>query len=65
MQHKNAVLKGLENLKENEITGTYEFNERIFSIDEMMEEVKNETATGLAFSQEIYDMVISFFASKK
>lgn len=65
MQHKNAVLKGLENLKENEITGTYKFNGRIFSIDEMMEEVKNETTTGLAFSQEIYDMVISFFTKKK
>lgn len=63
MKHKNAVLKGLENMKEYDQCGTgiiYKINNQKYTVDEMITEIENETEVGIAFSQEVYNMVLTY-----
>ena len=63
MKHKNAVLQGLENMKEYDGHGNglqYSENGIDYTVDQMIEEIKNETEIGKEFSQNIYDMVLTY-----
>lgn len=64
MTHKNAVLKGLENMKEYDKHGNglvYNTGNINYSLDEMIIEIKNNTEIGKKFSQKVYDAIISYF----
>lgn len=61
--HKNAVLQGLENMKEYDGHGLgllYPVNGVNYTINQMIKEIKNDTEIGRKFSQNIYDLIISY-----
>lgn len=63
MNHKNAVLQGLENMKEYDGHGMglqYSVNGTDYTTDQMIEEIKNDTEVGRDFSQSVYDIIISY-----
>ena len=63
MNHKNAVLQGLENMKEYDNNGLglqYSASGKNYSTDEMIMEIKNNTDIGKEFVQSVYDTVISY-----
>lgn len=63
MKHKNAVLQGLENMRVYDGHGngiTYHINGTDYTLDQMIEEIKNETVVGKEFSQGVYDTIISY-----
>lgn len=63
MQHKNAVLTGLANMKVYDECGDgiiYQIDNKTYTVDEMISEVKNETEIGIKFSQNIYDMILTY-----
>jgi hypothetical protein len=63
MNHKNAVLQGLENMRQYDHRGDglqYSVNSRNYTVDEMIEEIKNNTAVGNQFSQNVYDTVLTY-----
>ena len=63
MEHKNAVLQGLENMRVYDGVGNgvvYSVNGVNYALDQMIEEVKNETEIGNKFSQSVYDTIVSY-----
>jgi hypothetical protein len=63
MEHKNAVLQGLEDMRVYDSVGNgivYSVNNINYTIDQMIEEVKNETEIGNQFSQSVYDTILSY-----
>lgn len=63
MEHKNAVLQGLENMRVYDGIGNgvvYSINGVNYTTDQMIEEIKNETDVGKEFSQGVYDTIISY-----
>jgi hypothetical protein len=63
MNHKNAVLQGLENMKVYDGIGNgivYSVNGVHYTTDQMIEEIENETEVGKEFSQSVYDTIISY-----
>lgn len=63
MTHKNAVLKGLENMRVYDGVGNgigYSVNGVNYALDQMIEEVKNETEIENQFSQSVYDTIVSY-----
>ena len=63
MEHKNAVLQGLENMRIYDGIGNrivYSVNGVNYSLDRMIEEIKNETEIGNTFSQSIYNTILSY-----
>ena len=63
MEHKNAVLQGLEDMRVYDGVGNgivYSVDGVDYNTDQMIEEVKNETDIGKKFSQSIYDAIISY-----
>lgn len=63
MEHKNAVLQGLENMRVYDGHGNgiqYSVNGVDYTLDQIIEEVKNGTPVGNQFSQSIYDAILSY-----
>ena len=63
MQHKNAVLKGLQDMRAYDNIGSgivYSVNGTSYTTDQMIEEIKNDTEVGKKFSQDIYNTIISY-----
>jgi hypothetical protein len=63
MEHKNAVLVGLEQMRDYDGRGNgliYSINEVDYTTDQMIEEVKNDTEVGRDFSKMVYNMILSF-----
>ena len=63
MEHKNAVLQGLENMKAYDGVGNgivYFVNGVHYTTDQMIEEIESETEVGREFSQGVYDTIISY-----
>lgn len=63
MEHKNAVLQGLEDMRVYDGYGNgiiYHVNGVNYTLDQMIEEIKNETEVGKEFSQNIYDTILSY-----
>ena len=63
MEHRNAVLVGLEEMKKYDGCGNgivYSINGVDYTTDEMIEAVKNETDVGREFSQMVYNSIISY-----
>ena len=63
MNHKNAVLQGLENMREFDGHGNglqYSVDGIDYTVDQMIEEIKNETGIGNKFSQSIYDLTLTY-----
>ena len=63
MEHKNAVLQGLENMRIYDGIGNgivYSVNGVNYTLDKMIEEIKAETEVGNAFSQSIYNTILSY-----
>lgn len=63
MNNKNAVLQGLENMRQYDECGDkiqYSFKGCDYTVDEMIKEIANDTEVGISFSQDIYDMVILY-----
>lgn len=64
MEHKNAVLQGLLNMKVYDGIGNgivYSVDGVNYTTDQMIAEVQNETAIGNKFSQSVYDAIVSYF----
>lgn len=63
MEHKNAVLVGLEEMKQYDSVGKgviYSVNGVDYTTDQMIVEVKNNTEVGREFTQMVYNMIISY-----
>lgn len=63
MEHKNAVLQGLENMRNYDGIGNglvYGVHDKEYTTDQMIEEIKNDTEVGREFSQRVYDTIISY-----
>ena len=63
MEHTNAVLQGLKNMRVYDCIGSgivYTFNGVNYTTDEMIKELENNTEIGKAFSQSVYDTIISY-----
>ena len=63
MEHKNAVLVGLEQMREYDKCGNgivYSVNGKDYTTDEMIEAVKSETEVGVEFCNMIYKSIISY-----
>lgn len=63
MEHKNAVLQGLENMRVYDSIGdgiVYSINGVQYTTDQMIEEIKDNTEVGKEFSQSVYDTIISY-----
>lgn len=63
MEHKNAVLQGLEDMRVYDGHGNgiiYHVNGVNYTLDQMIEEIENETEVGKEFSQNIYDTILSY-----
>lgn len=63
MNHKNAVLQGLKNMKVYDGIGNgivYSVNGIHYTTDKMIEEIESETEVGKEFSQSVYDTIISY-----
>lgn len=63
MDHKNAVLQGLENMREFDCRGNglqYAVDGVDYTVDQMIEEIKNNTEIGNKFSQNIYDLTLTY-----
>ena len=63
MEQKNAVLQGLENMRVYDGVGNgivYSVNGANYTLDQMIEEIKNETEVGNKFSQSVYDKILSY-----
>jgi tartrate dehydratase beta subunit/fumarate hydratase class I family protein len=63
MKHKNAVLRGLENMRKYDGIGdgvVYSVDGTTYTTDQMIEEIKSETEVGKKFSQSVYDTIISY-----
>lgn len=63
MKHINAVLQGLENMKEYDEHGNglqYSVNDIDYTVDQIIEEIKNETEVGKEFSQNVYDIILTY-----
>lgn len=65
MQHNNAVLRGLQDMKvfdgiDNGIIYSVAGND--YTTDQMIEEIKNDTDVGREFSQMIYNTIISYMS---
>lgn len=63
MEHKNAVLQGLEDMRIYDGIGSgivYSVNGVDYTTDQMIEEIKNDTGVGKEFSQSVYDSIISY-----
>lgn len=61
--HKNAVLQGLENMREYDGHGNgllYSVNGVDYTTDQMIEGIKNDTEVGREFSQNVYDLTILY-----
>ena len=68
MQHKNAVLQGLQNMREYDCIGngivyvvsTMGGTQVGYTTDEMIREIEHDTDIGIEFCQQIYDTIISY-----
>ena len=63
MNHKNAVLHGLENMKEFDGHGNglqYSVDGINYTVNQIIEEIKNDTEIGNKFSQNIYDLILTY-----
>lgn len=63
MEHKNAVLQGLENMRKYDDIGSgivYSVNGMDYTTDQMIIEIKNKTEVGCQFAQSVYDNIISY-----
>lgn len=68
MQHKNAVLQGLQNMREYDCIGngvvytvsTIGGTQVGYTTDEMIREIERDTEVGTEFCQQIYDTIISY-----
>lgn len=63
MTHENAVLIGLQNMREFDGHGDglqYSSNGVDYSVDQMIEEIRNNTDAGSEFSQNIYDLILIY-----
>ena len=65
MQHKNAVLQGLQNMREYDCIGNgivYVVNSSQvgYTTDEMIREIERDTDVGIEFCQQVYDTIISY-----
>lgn len=63
MQHTNAVLQGLVDMKVYDGHGNglqYSVNGVDYTTDQIIEEIKNDTEVGKKFSQMVYDIIISY-----
>jgi len=63
MNHKNAVLQGLENMRVHDGHGgglQYSVNEVNYATDEIISEIKNDTPVGKEFSENVYNMILSY-----
>lgn len=65
MEHNNAVLQGLEEMKKYDGIGSgiiYTVDGVDYTTDQMILEIKNETNVGKKFAQEIYNNIISYMS---
>ena len=65
MEHKNAVLVGLESMRQYDGIGdgvVYSVEGVNYTTDQMIAEIKNETNVGKKFAQEIYNNIISYMS---
>lgn len=63
MEHTNAVLQGLENMKMYDGHGNglqYSVNGNDYTVDQMIEEIKNDTKVGRTFLQNVYDLTLTY-----
>ena len=63
MDNKNAVLQGLENMREFDGHGDglqYSVDGVYYTGDQMIDEVKNNTVIGNKFSQSVYDLTLTY-----
>lgn len=64
MNHKNAVLQGLENMKDFDGHGDgiqYYSNDGVpYTVNQMIDEVKNDTKIGNEFSMNVYNMCLAY-----
>jgi len=63
MNHKNAVLQGLENMKIHDGHGNglqYSVNGTNYTTDNMISEIQNDTSVGKEFLQNVYDTILSY-----
>ena len=63
MNHINAVLQGLENMRELDGRGSglqYSVDGVDYTVDQMIEEIKNNTKVGNKFSQSVYDLTLTY-----
>lgn len=63
MTHENAVLKGLESMREYDGHGeglSYSQDGKDYTVDEMIEEIRAGTEIGNRFSQNVYEMVLTY-----
>lgn len=65
MEHNNAVLHGLQDMKVFDGIGNgiiYSVAGNDYTTDQMIEEIKNDTDVGREFSQMIYNTIISYMS---
>lgn len=63
MTHENAVLIGLEEMKKYDGHGEglqYTADGVNYSVNQMIEEIRNDTDVGKSFSQNVYDIVLTY-----
>ena len=63
MEHKNAVLQGLKDMRVYDGIGdgvVYSVNGTNYTTDQMIQEIENDTEVGKAFSQSVYNTIISY-----
>ena len=63
MQHKNAVLQGLQDMRAYDCIGNgivYTVNNVSYTTDQMIREIECDTEVGVEFSQQVYDTIISY-----
>ena len=63
MQHKNAVLQGLQDMRAYDGIGNgvvYVVNNEGYTTDQMIREIEKETEVGVEFCQQVYDSIISY-----
>lgn len=63
MQHKNAVLQGLQDMRAYDCIGNgvvYVVNNVGYTTDQMIMEIEKETEVGVEFCQQIYNNIISY-----
>ena len=63
MTHENAVLKGLEAMREYDRHGggvSYSQDGKDYTVDEMIEEIREETEIGKRFSENVYEMILTY-----